>query len=147
MVKRGHLAIIIKFLNCGLMSYTKHIYVTQEVFIFDQTQRCMVLQSVYFETVFVVLSGQSSVLRLWCCGPEIFGPQHDQIVWSCSGPGRALVLLHRIHTSIFTDPWVDSGTFQGFRQRAKRNGARYFPLVLPPSGLSDFVQIVVPPVV
>ncbi len=53
MAERGHLAVIIRSLNCGLMSYTKHIYVAQEVFIFDQTQRCTVLQSVYFETVYV----------------------------------------------------------------------------------------------
>ncbi len=53
MVKRGHLAVITRSLNCGLMSYTEHIYVIQEVFIFDQTQRCTVLQSVYFETVLV----------------------------------------------------------------------------------------------
>ncbi len=45
---------IIRSLNCRLMSYTKYIYVAQEVFIFDQTQRCTVLQSVYFETVYVV---------------------------------------------------------------------------------------------
>ncbi len=43
---------ITRSLNCRLMSCTKHIYVAQEVFIFDQTQRCTVLQSVYFETVF-----------------------------------------------------------------------------------------------
>ena len=35
------------------MSCIKHIHVAQEVFIFDQTQRCMVLQSVFFETVLV----------------------------------------------------------------------------------------------
>ncbi len=28
-------------------------------------------------------------------GPEILGPENDQIVWSLSGPGRCLVLLHR----------------------------------------------------
>ncbi len=28
-------------------------------------------------------------------GPEISGPENDQIVWSLSGPGRCLVLLHR----------------------------------------------------
>ncbi len=29
-------------------------------------------------------------------GPEISGPHKDQIVWSLSGPGRCLVLLHRV---------------------------------------------------
>ncbi len=32
------------------------------------------------------MTGQSLVLRWLCCGPEISGPQHDQIVWSYSGP-------------------------------------------------------------
>ncbi len=57
MAERGHLAVIIRSLNCGLMSYTIHIYVAQEVFILDQTQRCTVLQSVYFETVYVQAFG------------------------------------------------------------------------------------------
>ncbi len=67
MVKRGYLAVITRFLNCGLMSYTKHIYVIQEVFIFDQTQRCTVLQSVYFETVFVLrlVPGQQVFYPCW----------------------------------------------------------------------------------
>ncbi len=30
-----------------------------------------------------------------CCGPEILGLETDLTVWSCSGPGRALVLRHR----------------------------------------------------
>ncbi len=29
-------------------------------------------------------------------GPEISGPHNDQMVWSLSGPGRCLVLLHRV---------------------------------------------------
>ena len=29
------------------------------------------------------------------CGPKISGPENDQMVWSLSGPGRCLVLLHR----------------------------------------------------
>ncbi len=29
------------------------------------------------------------------CGPEILGPHNDHGVWSLSGPGRCLVLLHR----------------------------------------------------
>ncbi len=33
-------------------------------------------------------------------GPEISGPQNNQIVWSLSGPGRCLVLLHRAFVSI-----------------------------------------------
>ena len=34
-------------------------------------------------------------------GPEILGPHNDQMVWSLSGPGRCLVLLHRF-ASYFT---------------------------------------------
>ncbi len=30
-------------------------------------------------------------------GSEISGPENDQIVWSLSGSGRCLVLLHRDH--------------------------------------------------
>ena len=49
------------------MSYTKHIHVVQEVFIFDQTQRCTVLQSVYSilrrsSYVYVCVSGGSLCL-------------------------------------------------------------------------------------
>ncbi len=69
MVKRGYLAVIIRSLNCELMSCTKHIYVAQEGFIFDQIQRCTVLQSVYFEMVLVlILPARASTvqsLRCW----------------------------------------------------------------------------------
>ncbi len=33
-------------------------------------------------------------------GPEISGPHNDQIVWSLSGPGRCLVLLHRLFIAV-----------------------------------------------
>ena len=32
-------------------------------------------------------------------GPEILGPHNDLPVWSFSGPGRALILLHQVETA------------------------------------------------
>ncbi len=37
------------------------------------------------------------------CGPKFSGPENDQIVWSLSGPGRCLVLLHRA-SKMLTSP-------------------------------------------
>ncbi len=39
-----------------------------------------------------------------CCGPDISGPENDQ---SCSGPGRALALLHRPYKPYGSSPAED----------------------------------------
>ncbi len=36
-----------------------------------------------------------TIFLMSLCGPKISGPENNQIVWSLSGPGCCLVLLHR----------------------------------------------------
>ncbi len=61
------------------------------------------------------MTSQSSVLG------EISGLQHNLIVWPCSGPGRALVLLHRykicISFVVFQMSWLGNSvaSFQYFQ--------------------------------
>ncbi len=54
-------------------------------------------------------NNQSELSSWWsCCGPEISGLENDQMVWSCCGHARALVLLHRsfLTESNLCDVWM-----------------------------------------
>ncbi len=61
------------------------------------------------------------------CSPEILGPHNDLGVWSLSGPGRCLVLLHRDASRwLCRDPLdVPDRLFPGSfsRSRARWDGA------------------------
>ncbi len=54
------------------------------------------------------MTGRSSLPR-WSCCSEISGQENDLVVWSCSGPGCALVLLHWfwiLNSSVFYCIWT-----------------------------------------